>query len=111
MQKKLPVLFLSLLSLCVFGFLDAARPQDAEVKAAEALRNEGRYAEAITAVKSAIAIMQARKQLETPFGAALLNNLGELHYQLGRYADDIDYESAHRRLTAVEGAQYPSRPR
>jgi hypothetical protein len=62
MQKNLPVLFLSLLSLCVFGFLDAARPQDAEVKAAEALRNEGRYAEAITAVKSPIAIMQARSR-------------------------------------------------
>jgi tetratricopeptide (TPR) repeat protein len=91
MQKKLPVLFLSLLSLCVFGFLNAARPQDAEVKEAEALRKEGRYAEAITAVKSAIAIKQARKQLETPFGAALLNNLGELHYQLGRYADAIPY--------------------
>ena len=105
MQKKLPVLFLSLLSLCVFGFLDAARPQDAEVKEAEALRNEGRYAEAITAVKSAIAIMQARKQLETPFGAALLNNLGELHYQLGRYADAIPYYERAISLARTAGAQ------
>ena len=105
MQKRLPVLFLSLLSLCVFGFLNAARPQDAEVKEAEALRKEGRYAEAITAITSAIAILQARKQLGTPFGAALLNNLGELHYQLGRYADAIPYYERAISLARTAGAQ------
>ena len=91
MKKKLAPLFLSLLSLCAFGLANPARAQDAQVKEAEALRKDGRYAEAIAEVKSAIAILQARKQLETPFGSVLLNNLGELHYQLGRYADAIPY--------------------
>jgi tetratricopeptide (TPR) repeat protein len=104
MQKRLPVLFLSLLSLCVFGFLNAARAQDAEVKEADALRKEGRYAEAITAVKSAIAILKAQKRLETPFGAALLNNLGELHYQLGRNADAIPYYERAISLARTAGA-------
>jgi tetratricopeptide (TPR) repeat protein len=105
MQRRLAVLFLSVLSVCVSGLLDGTRAQDAQVKEAEALRNEGRYAEAITALKSAISILQARKQLETPFGAALLNNLGELHYQLGRYADAIPYYERAISLARTAGVQ------
>jgi len=101
MKKKLAPLFFSFLTLCAFGFANPARPQDAQVKAAETLRKEGRYAEAITALQSAMAILQARKQLETPFGAILLNNLGELHYQLGRYAEAIPY---YERAISFAGA-------
>ena len=105
MKKKLAPLFLSFLTLCAFGFANPARPQDAQVNAAEALRKEGRYAEAITALQGAMAILQARKQLETPFGAILLNNLGELHYQLGRYAEAIPYYERAISLAGTGGVQ------
>ncbi len=91
MNKKFAPLFFSVLTLCALGFADPARPQDAEVKAAGDLRTEGRYAEAIATLKEAVALMQAKRTLDTPAGAVLLNNLGELHYQLGRYADAIPY--------------------
>jgi CHAT domain-containing protein/Tfp pilus assembly protein PilF len=105
MNKKLAPLFLSFLTLCAFGFANPARPQDAQVNAAEALRKEGRYAEAITALQGAMAILQARKQLETPSGATLLNNLGELHYQLGRYAEAIPYYERAISLAGTGGVQ------
>ena len=106
MNKKLAPLFLGFLTLCAVGFANPARPQDAQVNAAEALRKEGRYPEAINALQRAIAIFwQARKQLETPFGATLLNNLGELHYQLGRYADAIPYYERAISLAGAGGVQ------
>ncbi len=91
-MKKNPVpLFLIVLTLCAFGFANPARPQEAQVKEAGVLRRDGRYAEAITALQQAVALMQAKRVLDTPSGAVVLNNLGELHYQLGRYADAIPY--------------------
>ncbi len=91
MKKKLATLIFSVLALCAFGIANPAWPQDAQVNQADAFRKEGRYAEAIAALKSAIAILQAQNKLETPGGAVLLNNLGELYYQLGRYPDAIPY--------------------
>ena len=91
MKKNLVPLFLIVLTLCAFGFANPARPQDAQARQAETLRKEGRFAEAIAELKSAIAILQAQNKLETPGGAVLLNNLGELHYQLGRYPDAIPF--------------------
>lgn len=91
MQKKLAVLFLSLLFPFVIGFASPARAQYAQVKEAEALHKEGRYAEAIATLEQVAALMQAKRTLNSPAGAVLLNNLGELHYQLGRYAEAIPY--------------------
>ncbi len=105
MKKKLAPFILILLSVCAFSFANPAWPQDAQVKEAEALRKEGRYAEAIAALKSAVAILQAQRQLETPSGSVLLNNLGELHYQLGRYADAIPYYERAISLTKTGGFQ------
>ena len=104
MKKKLVPLFFSFLTLCAFGFVNPAWPQDAQVKAAEALRKEGRYAEAINALQSAIAILQAKQALETPYGAMLLNNLGELHYQLGRMPKLSHTMSARSHWQATGGA-------
>jgi len=100
-EKEIRPPIFQLLTLCALGFADPARPQDAQVKAAE----EGRYAEAINAVQSAITILQARKQLETPFGAILLNNMGDLHYQLGRHAEAIPYYKRAISLVGSGGAQ------
>jgi CHAT domain-containing protein/tetratricopeptide (TPR) repeat protein len=55
----------------------------------ERLRNSGKYAEALTLLKRLIAERQARGELETPLGATLLNNAGELHYKLGLNAEAI----------------------
>ena len=61
----------------------------------ETLRNEGRYAEALTLLRQHLASLQAGNRLETPSGAAILNNYGELHYKLGLYAEAIPiYERA-----------------
>jgi tetratricopeptide (TPR) repeat protein len=69
----------------VFGFLDAARPQDAEVKAAEALRNEGRY-DAVEAYKNSIAIL-SRLPGERIHLASMLNNVATLFEDQKRYGD------------------------
>lgn len=60
-------------------------------KQLESLRAEGRYAEAVTVLKRLIAATEAQSGLDNPMGAALLNNLGELHYKLGLYAEAIPY--------------------
>jgi CHAT domain-containing protein/tetratricopeptide (TPR) repeat protein len=61
----------------------------------ESLRAEGRYSEAITVLKRAIAAQEAKSGLDNPMGVALLNNLGELHYKLGLHAEAIPiYERA-----------------
>ena len=106
-EKEIRLPIFQLFKLMRFGFANPARPQDTQVNAAEALRKEGRYAEAITEVQSAMAILQARKQLETPFGAILLNNLGELHYQLGRYAEAIPYYERAITLAGTSGGVQP----
>jgi CHAT domain-containing protein/Tfp pilus assembly protein PilF len=76
------------------AFAQAAGPGD-QGDRLDSLRAEGRYSEAITALKRAIAAQEAKSGLENPVGVVLLNNLGEFHYKLGLHAEAIPiYERA-----------------
>lgn len=91
MKCAISAIALALLTTCGCLFAPPALSQEAYFRQFETLRNEGRFAEAIAALNRAILALQAQNQLATPKGAILFNNLGELHYQLGRYAEAIPY--------------------
>jgi CHAT domain-containing protein/tetratricopeptide (TPR) repeat protein len=83
----------------------ARAADDAAQKQVEMLRSEGRYAEAITVMTRIIVENEDGPGLENPLGAALLNNLAELHYKLGRYAEAVPiYERALAIATRTGGA-------
>ncbi len=78
--------------ICIsFCAVSKARAQEVSPQEIEALRNQGRFAEALAKLQHYIAALQARNKLETMEGAIILNNTGELYYQLGRYAEAVPY--------------------
>jgi CHAT domain-containing protein/tetratricopeptide (TPR) repeat protein len=77
---------------CMLSVGSAVRAQSSDVNdQLERLRNEGRFAEAITVLKRVISAREAQSGPNDPLLATLLNNLGELHYKLGLYSEAMPF--------------------